>query len=69
MPQLPTYCPHLSPIERLWGVMHAQVTHNRLYPTQNEFAEAILRFFCQTIPKQWREFRDQVSDNFQIVSH
>ena len=71
--RLPTYCPHLNPIERprsaLWGVMHAQVTHNRFYPTQNQFAEAILRFFRQTIPKQWREFRDQVSDNFRIVSH
>ena len=24
--QLPTYCPHLNPIERLWAVMHAHVT-------------------------------------------
>jgi transposase len=38
-------CPHLSPIERLWAVMHQQVTHNRAYPTQKLFAEAILKFF------------------------
>jgi hypothetical protein len=27
---LPPYCPHLDPIERLWGLMHENVTHNRL---------------------------------------
>ncbi len=32
--QLPPYCPHLNPIERLWAVMHQYVTHNRHYPTQ-----------------------------------
>ena len=26
---IPAYCPHLDPIERLWGVMHGNVTHNR----------------------------------------
>jgi len=26
---LPAYCPHLNPIERLWGVMHKNVTHNK----------------------------------------
>src|SRR5665811_1029524 len=26
---IPTYCPHLNPIERLWGVMHRNVTHNK----------------------------------------
>jgi transposase len=29
---IPTYCPHLDPIERLWGLMHRNVTHNRSYP-------------------------------------
>ena len=27
--QLPPYCPHLNPIERLWAVLHRYVTHNR----------------------------------------
>ena len=26
---LPTYAPHLNPIERLWGIMHKYITHNR----------------------------------------
>src|SRR3954467_12447449 len=25
---VPAYCPHLNPIERLWGLMHKTVTHN-----------------------------------------
>ena len=25
----PSYCPHLNPIERLWGLMHRNVTHNK----------------------------------------
>ena len=66
---LPPYCPHLNPIERLWKVMHAWVTHNRYYPTQRQFADAILNFFRETIPKQWQEFRDQVTDNFSIISN
>src|SRR5271165_1451056 len=35
---LPTYCPHLNPIERLWGVMHKHVTHNKTYETCAQFA-------------------------------
>jgi transposase len=30
---IPTYCPHLDPIERLWGLMHKHVTHNRSHAT------------------------------------
>jgi transposase len=67
--QLPPYCPHLNPIERLWAVMHRHVTHNRYYKTQKQFADAILKFFTETIPKDWVEFCDQVTDNFRIISN
>ena len=67
--QLPTYCPHLNPIERLWAVLHAHVTHNRFYPTQKQFANAILHFLRNTIPKKWTDFQSQVSENFRITSH
>lgn len=66
---LPPYCPHLNAIERLWKVMHEHVTHNHYYPTQKQFADAILLFFRETIPKKWREFTDQVTDNFRVISH
>jgi len=65
---LPSYSPHLNSIERLWGVMHKYVTHNRFYKTYKAFAEAILHFLRQTIPKQWKTFRDTVTDNFRVIS-
>ena len=49
--------------------MHKYVTHNRHYPTQKQFANAILKFFRETIPNEWTSFRDQVSDNFRVISH
>lgn len=67
--QLPAYCPHLNSIERLWAVLHQHITHNHFYPTQKQFADAILRFFRKTIPEKWLDFRDQVTDNFRIISH
>ena len=30
---VPSYCPHLNPIERLWALMHEHLTHNKTYPT------------------------------------
>ena len=30
---IPSDCPHLNPIERLWGLMHRNVTHNKCYAT------------------------------------
>jgi hypothetical protein len=59
----------LNPIERLWAVMHQCVTHNRFYESQPKFAAAILAFFRETIPKEWRGFRDKVTDNFRVISH
>src|ERR1700677_2723360 len=41
---LPAFCPHLNPIERLWGVMHKNITHNKCYETCGEFARATLVF-------------------------
>ncbi len=66
---LPAYAPHLNPIERLWGVMHEWVTHNRHYATFNQFTAAIFDFFRKTLPDKWRKFRDTVTDNFRVVSH
>jgi transposase len=67
--QLPPYCPHLNPIERLWAVLHRYVTHNRYYRSQKQFADAILAFMRQTIPREWKSFRDTVSDKFRVMTH
>ena len=65
---IPSYCPHLDPIERCWGVMHEHVTNNRSYETFAQFKSAILRFLRRTVPKKWGRFRDRITDNFRIIS-
>jgi len=64
---VPTYSPHLNPIERLWGTMHRNVTHNRSYATFRDFKAATMAFLTQTVPKNWTELCDQVSDNFRVI--
>ena len=65
---IPSYCPHLNPIERLWGLMHKNVTHNRCYATCGQFADATLDFLRDKVPKNWRSFRDSVTDNFRVIN-
>jgi transposase len=65
---IPEYCPHLNPIERLWGLMHRHVTHNKSYPTFAQFADATLAFLRDQVPRNWARFRDSVSDNFRVIS-
>jgi len=64
---VPAYCPHLSPIERLWGVMHENVTHNRSYDKFSTFCDAVLEFLTKDVPKHWHKFCDSVTDNFRVI--
>jgi len=65
---IPSYCPHLDPIERLWGLMHRHVTHNRGYATYNEFCRTVLHFLREEVPKNWAVFCDSVTDNFRVIN-
>ncbi len=65
---IPAYCPHLNPIERLWGVMHKHVTHNKCYATCAQFADTTLGFLREKVPRNWADFRDSVTDNFRVIS-
>ncbi len=65
---VPAYCPHLNPIERLWGVMHKHVTHNKTYATCGEFANATLRFLQEKVPRNWSRLRDSVTDNLRVIN-
>ena len=65
---IPPYCPHLNPIERLWGLMHRHVTHNKCYATCGQFADATLDFLRDKVPKNWGSFRDSVTDNFRVIN-
>jgi transposase/predicted nuclease of predicted toxin-antitoxin system len=64
---IPSYCPHLNPIERLWGLMHRNVTHNKCYATCADFADAALGFLREKVPKNWPSFCDSVTDNFRVI--
>jgi hypothetical protein len=44
-------------------------THNRYYRSQKLFADAIFAFMRETIPREWENFRDTVSDNFRVITH
>ena len=50
------------------SIEHAHVTHNRFYPTQKQFVNALLHFLRNTIPEKWKNFRSQISDNFRNFS-
>ena len=64
---IPTYCPHLNPIERLWGLMHTETSPrtNKCYATCAQFADATLSFLREKVPGNWsRPLLDSVTDNF-----
>ena len=65
---IPSYCPHLNPIERLWGLMHRNVTHNKCYATCAQFADATLGFLRETVPRNWVDLCDSVTDNFRVIN-
>ncbi len=65
---VPAYCPHLNPIERLWGAMHKHVTHNKCYATSREFAGEVLTFLREKVPQNWEQLRDSVTDNFRVIN-
>jgi transposase len=65
---VPAYCPHLNPIERLWGLMHRHTTHNKCYATFRQFSAAMLAFLREDVPANWREWCDQVTDNFRVIN-
>jgi transposase len=68
---VPTYCPHPwsasrpKPIERLWGLMHKRITHNKCDET---FRDAILTLLREEVPRNWRIYFDEVTDRFHIIS-
>ena len=76
---LPAYAPHLNAIERLWAVMHREVTHNRFHPNFGHFVDAVFDFFRRRLPQEWTKWRDTVRlrggppcpapDDFRVSHH
>jgi hypothetical protein len=65
---VPPHCPHLNPIEHLWGPVHRNLTHNRCYAAFNEFCDAMPGFLKEDVPRNWGDLCDDVSDNFRVIS-
>ena len=65
---VPSYCPHLNPIERLWALMREHLTHDKSYPTCRQFADALLGFLRHVVPAKWGTFCDSVTDNSRVIS-
>jgi len=65
---VPAYCPHLNPIERLWGLMHRHITHNKCYASFKDFSSAMLTFLRDSVPANWGTYCDEVTDNFRIIN-
>ena len=55
------------PIERLWGLMHRNVTHDKCYATFRDFSAAMLSFPREEVPKNWGTWCDEVTDNFRVI--
>ena len=68
-PQVLSKSPRPRPrIERLWGLMHRNVTHNKCYATCAQFADATLGFLREKVPRNWADLCDSVTDNFRVIS-
>src|ERR1039458_3424415 len=57
-----------KPIERLWGLMHRHTTHNKCYSSFRDFSIAMLNFLRDDVPRNWRTYCDEVTDNFRIIN-
>lgn len=49
---IPTQSPELSPVEILWQYMRKIVTHNHLFSTVQEIADALISFFSNLTKKE-----------------
>ncbi len=63
---LPSYSLNLNSIERLWKVMHENVTYNKYYLNFKDFVRSIRNFFAE-IPKLYNQLVDRVTGNFFVV--
>jgi hypothetical protein len=48
--------------------MHKHITHNTCHETFRDFSGAILTFLREEVPRNWRLYCDEVTDNFRIIS-
>jgi hypothetical protein len=47
--------------------MHRHTTHNKCYATFKDFSIAMLNFLRDDVPRNWRTYCDEVTDNFRVI--
>ena len=63
---LPSYCPNLNLIERLWKFLKKKLKKNKFYNTFEKFIDAIYKFF-KNISQYRKELKQLLTLNFEIV--
>ena len=48
--------------------MHKHLTHNKGWRDYRTFANAVMWFLTEKIPRCWNDFRDSVTDNFRLIN-
>jgi len=48
--------------------MHKHITHNKCHETFQDSKDAILTFLREEVPRNWRIYCDEVTDNFRTIS-
>jgi hypothetical protein len=46
---------------------HRNVTPNKCYATFKDFSAAMLNFLRDDVPRNWRTYCDEVTDNFRVI--
>lgn len=64
---LPPYSPNLNPIERLWKVLHEEVTYNKFYGKFADFTTAVRDFFKKGVSQLTQILRRRINDSFQRI--
>ena len=57
-----------NPVERLWAVVHKNVTHDKCCAACGQFADAAPGFLREKVPRNWANFRDSVTGNFRVMT-
>ena len=64
---LPSYSPNLNPIERLWKIMHEQISNNKFHEKGKDFINAVDNFINTTIHNIKNVIVSRCTDNFQLL--
>ena len=58
----------MDPIERLWGLMHKNVTPYKCYRHAGKFAAATIDFLARQSPRELAGFRNSVTGDVRVIN-